>query len=73
MRPLYSLKVEPPRLFFLVQFGLISARKDLLFDIATSGGVHKIEQIWGRCAVFIIDDKPLLVRDFFQPALFGKI
>jgi chorismate--pyruvate lyase len=48
------------------------AKKDPLFDIATSGDYRKIEQIWGRRSLFTIDHKPLLVSEFFLPALFGK-
>jgi chorismate--pyruvate lyase len=49
------------------------ARKDPLFEIATSDGDQKAEQIWGRRSLFTIDDKPLLVSEFFLPALFEKI
>lgn len=45
---------------------------DSLFDIATSGSTQNREPIWGRRSLFIIDDKPLLVSEFFLPALFRK-
>ena len=48
------------------------AKKDPLFKIATSDSDQLCEQIWGRRSLFIIDDKPLLVSEFFLPALFEK-
>ncbi len=48
------------------------AKNDPLFEIATSGSDHKCEQIWGRRSLFTIDGKPLLVSEFFLPALFEK-
>jgi len=48
------------------------ARNDSLFEIATSGSAQKCEHIWGRRSLFIIDHKPLLVSEFFLPALFKK-
>ena len=48
------------------------ARKDPLFEIATSDSEQSCEQIWGRRSLFIIDNKPLLVSEFFLPALFEK-
>ena len=45
---------------------------DSLFDIATSGSTKNCEHIWGRRSLFVIDDKPLLVSEFFLPALFRK-
>ena len=48
------------------------AKKDALFDIATVGSRQNCTQIWGRRSLFTIDDKPLLVSEYFLPALFGK-
>lgn len=48
------------------------AKMDPLFEIATSGSDYNCEQIWGRRSLFTIDDKPLLVSEFFLPALFEK-
>jgi chorismate--pyruvate lyase len=48
------------------------AKNDPLFEIATSGRNHLCEQIWGRRSLFTIDDKPLLVSEFFLPSLFAK-
>jgi chorismate--pyruvate lyase len=48
------------------------AKKDPLFKIATSDSDQSCEQIWGRRSLFIIDDKPLLVSEFFLPALFER-
>ena len=48
------------------------AKKDPLFEIATSGSNQNCEIIWGRRSLFTIDDKPLLVSEFFLPALFEK-
>jgi len=49
------------------------SRNDSLFDIATSGNSQNCEHIWGRRSLFIIDHKPLLVSEFFLPALFRKV
>lgn len=46
------------------------AHKDALFEIAMSGSDLNCEKIWGRRSLFSIDDKPLLVSEFFLPALF---
>ncbi len=46
--------------------------KDPLFRIALSGSTPCGQQIWGRRSLFKIDQKPLLVSEFFLPALFVK-
>ncbi|RLA11790.1 MAG: chorismate lyase [Gammaproteobacteria bacterium] len=48
------------------------AKKDALFDIATAGNTQDCAQIWGRRSLFTIDEKPLLVSEYFLPALFEK-
>ncbi|MFA9420820.1 MAG: chorismate lyase [Gammaproteobacteria bacterium] len=48
------------------------AKKDTLFDIATAGSDQDCAQIWGRRSLFTIDEKPLLVSEYFLPALFEK-
>jgi len=48
------------------------AKKDPLFEIATSDSDQSCEQIWGRRSLFIIDKNPFLVSEFFLPALFEK-
>ncbi len=45
---------------------------DPLFDIARGGNKLKCNEIWGRRSLFKIDQKPLLVSEFFLPALFVK-
>ena len=44
--------------------------KDPLFDIAGAGSELKCEQIWGRRSLFKIDQKPLLVSEYFLPGIF---
>ena len=47
-------------------------RTDPLFEFATSGSERECEQIWGRRSLFTIDEKPLLVSEFFLPVLFEQ-
>lgn len=47
-------------------------RNDSAFRVATSGSDQSCDHIWGRRSLFTIDDKSLLVSEFFLPALFGK-
>lgn len=44
--------------------------KDPLFDIASAGSRLKCDQIWGRRSLFKIDQKPLLVSEYFLPGIF---
>ena len=53
------------------QFSSISPR-DALFHVALSASDSKCDQIWGRRSMFVIDQKPLLVSEFFLPELFSK-
>ncbi len=48
------------------------AKKDALFDIAPAGSVQDCAQIWGRRSLFAIDQTPVLVSEYFLPALFQK-
>ena len=48
------------------------AKKDALFDIATVGSDQDCAQIWGRRSLFTIDEKQLLVSEYFLPVLFEK-
>jgi chorismate--pyruvate lyase len=48
------------------------ARKDALYKIATAGSNPDGRQIWGRRSLFTIDKLPLLVSEYFLPALFDK-
>lgn len=45
-------------------------RKDALFDIACAGSRLECDQIWGRRSLFKIDQKPLLVSEYFLPDIF---
>ena len=45
-------------------------RKDALFDIACADSRVKCDQIWGRRSLFKIDQKPLLVSEYFLPDIF---
>ncbi|MFV2032595.1 MAG: chorismate lyase [Gammaproteobacteria bacterium] len=71
-RPLGGYLFSNPRLRREQQHLASLARKDPLFDIALSGSTQRGEQIWGRRSLFTIDRKPLLVSEFFLPALFEK-
>ena len=48
-------------------------KKDPLYEVATAGSHQLSTQIWGRRSLFTIDEKPLLVSEFFLPALFGSL
>ncbi len=43
--------------------------RDPMFDIATSNSPGHFDRIWGRRSLFRIDNKPLLVSEFFLPEL----
>lgn len=43
--------------------------RDPLYDIALSDSSHKSDRIWGRRSLFRLDNNPLLVSEFFLPAL----
>ena len=47
-------------------------RRDALFNTALSDGDKQCDHIWGRRSLFIIDQKPLLVSEFFLPELLHK-
>ena len=69
-RPLGAYLFSNPKLRRDKQQLARIAKSDPLFEIATSGSEQKCEQIWGRRSLFTIDDKSLLVSEFFLPALF---
>jgi chorismate--pyruvate lyase len=71
-RPLGAYLFSNPGLRRERQQLAIIASNDSLFDIATSGSTQNCEHIWGRRSLFVIDNKPLLVSEFFLPALFRK-
>ena len=47
--------------------------KSPLFDIALSGSRKQCDHIWGRRSMFTIDQKSLLVSEFFLPDLFEQV
>ena len=69
-RPLGAYLFANPSLRRNQQQLAIIAKKDALYEIATSGSQQGSAQIWGRRSLFTIDEKPLLVSEFFLPALF---
>ena len=69
-RPLGAYLFSNPRLRRTRQQLASITKKDTLYEIAMSGSDLDCEQIWGRRSLFSIDDKPLLVSEFFLPALF---
>ncbi len=71
-RPLGRYLFANPRLRREQQHLASIAPKDPLFKTALSGSTQFGEQIWGRRSLFTIDRKPLLVSEFFLPALFDK-
>lgn len=42
---------------------------DTLFTLAAAGLARRPSEIWGRRAIFRVNDKPLLVSEIFLPAL----
>ncbi len=44
----------------------------LLHRIAMGESRHSIQPVWGRRSLFKIDQKPLLVSEFFLPKLFNR-
>ena len=71
-RPLGAYLFANPSLHRNQQQLASIAKKDTLFDIATAGSAQDCAQIWGRRSLFTIDQKPLLVSEYFLPALFEK-
>ena len=71
-RPLGAYLFSNPGLIRSEQQIARITRTDPLFEFATSGSERECEQIWGRRSLFTIDEKPLLVSEFFLPALFDK-
>lgn len=69
-RPLGAYLFAQPNLQRSQQQIARISNKDPLFDIASGGSKLKCEQIWGRRSLFKIDQKPLLVSEFFLPGIF---
>lgn len=68
-KPLGGALFANPRLKRELQQLATILPRDPMFDIALSDNQGHFERIWGRRSLFRIDNKPLLVSEFFLPGL----
>ena len=69
-RPLGAYLFANPGLKRMHQHLAKISRSDALFNIVLSASDKQCDHIWGRRSMFVIDQKPLLVSEFFLPVLF---